>query len=76
MGKVSKNMNRTKDTIVSVLCIVAIAIICFFALVGRPTSHEYGVRINVCDVDRQLIVVIEQSDFDKNAQSKNLDDCQ
>ena len=71
MGKVFENRVQGEFTIVFTFCVI-IAVGCIFGFVGKAVEP----RIIVCDLDQGFLVRISVSDFDKNVQSKNLDDCQ
>lgn len=55
--------------------VVVIATICILAFISKVTPFEQNRKIMVCEIDRRLFVTIDESDFNRDVYSKNLDDC-
>lgn len=77
MGKESEGSDQKKTAIAIVggVVIVIVVAVCIFVFTDKTTQVEQGIKIQVCEVDTKLIVVIDESDFNPIVYSKNLDDC-
>lgn len=72
MGEESGNTNR-RYIIITIVCGVIFVAIWAFAIVREVTPPEP--RIMVCEFERGLYIVIDESDFNPDVYSKNLDEC-